>query len=90
LQPAASATDAKRNISSALKAVAARLGNTPAICRKCYVHPEVLAAYLDGKLASLLARAPGKALQRAFAALPAEEAATLLLLHVRGSRRCAR
>ena len=90
LQPAASATDAKRNISSTLKAVAARLGNTPAICRKCYVHPEVLAAYLDGKLGSLLARAPAKALQRAFKALPTEEAATLLLLHVRASRRSAR
>jgi DNA topoisomerase-1 len=90
LQPAASATDAKRNISSALKAVAARLGNTPTICRKCYVHPEVLTAYLDGKLATLLARAPGKSLQRVFAALPEEEAATLLLLHVRASRRGAR
>jgi DNA topoisomerase-1 len=90
LQPAASATDAKRNISSALKAVAARLGNTPAICRKCYVHPEVLATYLDGELNSLLARAPGKTLQRAFRALPSEAAATLLLLHVRTSRSCAR
>jgi DNA topoisomerase-1 len=90
LQPAASPTDAKRNISNALKTVAARLGNTPTICRKCYVHPEVLATYLDGNLASLLARAPGKTLQRAFKALPSEEAATLLLLHVRTSRRCAR
>jgi DNA topoisomerase-1 len=75
----------KRNIREAIKAVAARLGNTPAICRKCYVHPEVVAAYLDGKLAWLLERAPGKALKRAFSALPAEEAATLLLLHLRTS-----
>jgi hypothetical protein len=51
------------------------------------VHPEVLAAYLDGKLAQLLDKAPGKVLKRAFAALPAEEAATLLLLHVRTSRK---
>ncbi len=90
LQPAPTAADAKRNIGSALKAVAGRLGNTPAICRKCYVHPEVLAAYLDGKLSALLARLPGKALKRAFAALPAEEAATLLLLHVRTARPAAR
>jgi DNA topoisomerase I len=75
----------KRNVSEAIKAVAAQLGNTPAICRKCYVHPEVIAAYLDGKLARLLEGAPGKALKRAFSALPAEEAATLLLLHVRRS-----
>ena len=28
--------------------MAKQLGNTPTICRKCYVHPEVLAAYLEG------------------------------------------
>jgi DNA topoisomerase I len=86
-EPAEAESAAKRNIRKAIETVAARLGNTPAICRKCYVHPEVLAAYLDGKLAKLLQTAPDKALKRAFAALPAEEAATLLLLHVRTSRR---
>jgi DNA topoisomerase I len=86
-EPAEAESAAKRNIRKAIETVAARLGNTPAICRKCYVHPEVLAAYLDGKLAGLLQTAPDKALKRAFAALPAEEAATLLLLHVRTSRR---
>jgi DNA topoisomerase-1 len=40
--------EARRNIVHAIERVAARLGNTPAICRKCYVHPEVLQAYLDG------------------------------------------
>jgi DNA topoisomerase-1 len=30
--------------------VAASLGNTPAICRKCYIHPEVIGAYLDAGL----------------------------------------
>ena len=84
-EPQEAEASAKRNIREAIKAVAARLGNTPAICRKCYVHPEVIAAYLDGKLARLLDRAPGNALKRAFSALPAEEAATLLLLHVRTS-----
>jgi DNA topoisomerase-1 len=87
LAPVVTASDAKRNISGAIKSVAARLGNTPAICRKCYVHPEILAAYLDGKLARLLAGAPRKALKRAFSALPSDEAATLLLLHVRTSSR---
>jgi DNA topoisomerase-1 len=86
-EPVEAEAAAKRNIREAIKAVAARLGNTPAICRKCYVHPEVLAAYLDGKLAQLLNKAPGKVLKRAFAALPAEEAATLLLLQVRTSRK---
>jgi DNA topoisomerase I len=46
----ASETEAKRNIVEAIKAVAQRLGNTPAVCRKCYVHPAVLECYLMGKL----------------------------------------
>ena len=41
---------AKRNVTQAIERVAARLGNTPAICRKSYVHPEVVGAYLDGSL----------------------------------------
>ena len=39
---------AKMNVKRAIEQVAARLGNTPTICRKCYVHPEVLNSYLDG------------------------------------------
>jgi DNA topoisomerase I len=41
-------SQAKKNVVAAIKAVAAKLGNTPSICRKCYVHPAVLEAYLDG------------------------------------------
>jgi DNA topoisomerase-1 len=40
---------------AAIKEVAKRLGNTPAICRKCYIHPAVLEGYLDGSLRSVLA-----------------------------------
>ena len=40
---------AKANIKDAISAVAKILGNTPAICRKCYVHPAVLETYLDGQ-----------------------------------------
>jgi DNA topoisomerase-1 len=40
----------KKNVRAAIEKVAARLGNTPAICRKCYVHPEVLQAYAEGEL----------------------------------------
>jgi DNA topoisomerase I len=40
---------AKANIKNVICAVAELLGNTPAICRKCYVHPAVLEAYLSGK-----------------------------------------
>lgn len=49
-KPFASATEAKVNVRAAVEAVAKRLGNTPAICRKCYIHPEIVAAYLDGAL----------------------------------------
>jgi DNA topoisomerase I len=41
-------TDGKRNVALAMRLVAAELGNTPAICRSSYVHPMVLARYLDG------------------------------------------
>ena|GEM_PF-5723912 len=40
----------KKNVRAAIENVAARLGNTPAICRKCYVHPEILNSYAEGAL----------------------------------------
>ncbi|HEY0784394.1 MAG TPA: DNA topoisomerase IB [Acidobacteriaceae bacterium] len=48
LGPFTSATEAKKNIVQAIKTVANRLGNTPSVCRKCYVHPAVLEAYMGG------------------------------------------
>ena len=45
-----SAAQAKRNLRAAIEKVSARLGNTPTICRKCYIHPEVLNSYMDGNL----------------------------------------
>jgi DNA topoisomerase I len=41
---------AKKNLVRALEAVAGRLGNTPAVCKKSYVHPAVLECYLDGSM----------------------------------------
>lgn len=43
-------TELKQNINAAVKKAAQRLGNTPTICRKCYVHPSVIDAYEDGSL----------------------------------------
>ncbi len=40
-------TEAKKNITAAIKQVSAKLGNTPAVCRKCYVHPAVMDSYLE-------------------------------------------
>jgi DNA topoisomerase-1 len=53
LEPPAAETEAKKTIADAVRSVAARLGNTPAICRKCYVHPRVIEAYRQGELAAL-------------------------------------
>ena len=42
----------KQRVAGAIQDVAKRLGNTPAVCRKCYVHPHVVDAYLEtGRLA---------------------------------------
>jgi DNA topoisomerase-1 len=46
-----------------IAAVAKRLGNTPTICRKCYIHPEVLTAFADGRLAKLNGTRPAVALR---------------------------
>ena len=75
-----SEAQAKRNIGEAIKSVASLLGNTPAICRKCYVHPAVLEFYLEGTLAQLLAVEVIAAPESSPPALRAEESAVLALL----------
>jgi DNA topoisomerase-1 len=50
-EPFHSQAQAKRNIGRAVKVVAHYLGNTPAICRKCYIHPAIIEAYLHHSLA---------------------------------------
>ncbi len=81
--PVRNAAQAKSNIRRAIEAVAARLGNTPAVCRRSYVHPEILDAYVQGTR-PLLARAPQG---RPRSGLPPEEDAVLRLLELRLSRK---
>ena len=50
LDTAASAAKAKKNVLQAIEAVAGVLGNTPAVCRKSYIHPAIIDSYLDGSL----------------------------------------
>jgi DNA topoisomerase-1 len=78
-----SPAQAKRNLRAAIARVAARLGNTPTICRKCYVHPDVLDSYLDGKL-TIEIRSNG--LDRELAGLQPAEAAVLAFLRGRMQR----
>jgi DNA topoisomerase I len=78
-----SATQAKRNLRTAIEKVAARLGNTPTICRKCYVHPEVLNSYMDGNLVLQPKSKAESELGGAIGSLKPEEAAVLALLRRR-------
>jgi DNA topoisomerase-1 len=84
----ASATQAtqKKNLKEAIERVAARLGNTPTICRKCYIHPEVLNAYVEGALLLEVKDKVEKELREDVATLRPEEAAVLAMLEARLSR----
>jgi len=77
----------KKNLRAAIEQVAYRLGNTPTICRKCYVHPEVLAAYIEGGLDLKIAEEAAGA--ESAAGLRPEEAAVLALLEKRLARTLA-
>jgi DNA topoisomerase-1 len=73
---------AKANIRQAIESVAGKLGNTPTICRKCYVHPEIVKGYLDGTLIESLGQRAG-AMMDDLPNLEPEEAAVLALLQRR-------
>lgn len=77
--PPASTIEARRKISSCLKAVAERLGNTPAVCRASYVHPRVVELYESGEMQRLPA-----------ADSPKFEKALIHALAVNESKRMAR
>ncbi len=74
---------AKKNVRSAIEKVSARLGNTPTICRKCYIHPEVLNCYLEGALLEGIQQEVEAELRDELASLKPEEAAVLTLLQRR-------
>lgn len=78
-----STAQAKRNVIQAIESVAKRLGNTKAVCRKCYIHPAIIDVYMDGGLLQTLNRKVKKELTRSLHGLPAEEAAVLALLQQR-------
>ena len=49
MEEAASVTAARRHVLAAFDKVAVSLGNTRAVCRKCYVHPAIVETYLEGR-----------------------------------------
>jgi len=74
LGPAESEREAKRNVALAMRLVSSELGNTPTICRKSYVHPIVIARYLDDNETIPLPRARRTAANRGQAHSPEERA----------------
>ncbi|PYK36943.1 MAG: DNA topoisomerase I [Verrucomicrobia bacterium] len=71
---------AKANIKNAIGAVAKVLGNTPAICRQCYIHPVVLEAYLNGNSVNGLKAKTGETFEGKGIDLGSAQAAVLKLL----------
>jgi DNA topoisomerase-1 len=59
LGSADTAAAAARKVAAAVKIVAHNLGNTPAVCRKSYIHPAIIDAYLKGTLVSSLGGSNG-------------------------------
>jgi DNA topoisomerase-1 len=78
-----SQAQAKKNVVRAVERVAEKLGNTKAVCRKCYIHPAILETYLDGDLSRMLEKQAGAKLARELKSLRPEEAMVLSLLHER-------
>jgi DNA topoisomerase-1 len=85
-----SAAQAKLNLRTAIENVASRLGNTATICRKCYVHPEILTSYLDGNLILEIKSAVESELREDLDRLKPEEAAVLAMLRGRLARELSR
>ena len=74
---------AQANVKNAITAVSKILGNTPAVCRKCYVHPAVLETYLSGSMIEGLKRKTEEALAQNLPDLRSVEAAVMAFLQER-------
>jgi len=81
--PTQSASAAKKNVNEVVKNVAQLLGNTPTVCRKCYIHPTVIENYMEGGGLAQLPRAVVEDLKTPSTVLRAEEKAVLALLKKR-------
>jgi len=82
-EPFDSATQAKKNVVEAVRSVASRLGNTPSVCRKCYIHPGILESYLNGTPIEAAKRRLDHEIAEHAHALREEERALVKLLQAR-------
>jgi DNA topoisomerase I len=78
--------EARRNLVRAVEAVAKMLGNTPAVCRKSYVHPEIFEGYLAGQTIATMRQTAELKLRISLGKLRPEEAAVLMFLRERLTR----
>lgn len=92
LGPADSETGLKNNVVAAVKVTAQSLSNTSAVCRKSYVHPAIIEAYLDGSLIPKLDEWKGKSGSSSSRGFLPDEAAVLKFLKcaINGRKRLAR
>jgi DNA topoisomerase-1 len=81
--PAPSRREAERNVLQAVDATAARLGNTRSVCRKYYIHPALLEAYLEGAVLPELPEQAWRERQQTGAPLRHHEAEVLEFLKAR-------
>ena len=82
----ADAPTGKTAIVRAVEQVAKHLGNTAAVCRKCYIHPAIFDGYLDGSLVKTLAARTRAYLKRNIGGMSPEEAAVAAFLRLRLER----
>jgi len=87
LGPVDSETEARKNVVVAVKATAQSLGNTSAVCRKSYIHPAIIEAYLNGSLIPKLDEWKGKTGSNSSGRFLPDEAAVLRFLKRAGSGR---
>jgi DNA topoisomerase-1 len=81
LSSADSTAAAKKNVVRAIEAVAGVLGNTPAVCRKSYIHPAIVECYLDRSMDEKLARSLPASVKKVASKLRPDEVAALRILH---------
>lgn len=79
-EPCGNAREGRMRINEAAALVAERLGNTPAICKACYIHPAIFDLYLEGSLSELLGSVGKRGRGTRIDGLSAEERALLSLL----------
>jgi DNA topoisomerase-1 len=83
LEAVTSERQAKKNVSVVVESVSKILGNTPSVCRKCYIHPEIIDSYMEGTTVDTIKQRIAKDLEHPGHSLRPMEIAVLALLQRR-------